>query len=74
MEKNRMIKAELPTEEIELTNPDFIKLAESFGIKGIRIDSLENLKNAIINTRNSDVAVLIDIPVNNPIIPGTKLS
>ncbi len=74
MEKNRIIKAELPTEEVELTNPDFVKLAESCGIKGIRIDSLENLKNAIINARNSDVAVLIDVPVNSPIIPSTKLS
>jgi len=74
MEKNRMIEAGLPTEEVELTNPDFVKLAESCGIRGIRVDSLENLKNTINDARNSNVAVLIDVPVSSPIIPGTKLS
>ncbi|MFW6287613.1 MAG: thiamine pyrophosphate-binding protein [bacterium] len=73
MEKNRMIVAGLATEEVELTNPDFVKLAESCGIKGIRVDNIEALQEAITQSLNSDTAVLIDIPVDSPIIPGTKL-
>lgn len=74
MEKNRMIRAGLNTEEVDLTNPDFVKLAESCGIKGIKINNIATLRNAIIEARNSEVAVLIDVPVSSPIIPGTKLN
>ncbi|MFP4662499.1 MAG: thiamine pyrophosphate-binding protein [Halanaerobiales bacterium] len=73
MEKNRMIEAGLAPEEVELTNPDFIMLAESCGIKGIRVDSVKALEKAIKQSRNSNTAILIDIPVDSPIIPGTKL-
>lgn len=73
MEKNRMIKAGLPTEEVELTNPDFVKLAEACGITGVRVDNLDNFKKIIKETHNNEQAVLIDVPVSSPIIPGTKL-
>lgn len=73
MEKNRMIAAGLPTEEVELTNPDFVKLAEACGITGVRVDNLDNFKKIIKETHNNEQAVLIDVPVSSPIIPGTKL-
>lgn len=73
MEKNRMIAAGLNIEEVDITNPDFVKLAESCGIKGYRVDSLENFRKILNNAKSKDQAVLIDVPVASPVIPGTKL-
>ncbi|MFW6022435.1 MAG: thiamine pyrophosphate-binding protein [Halanaerobiaceae bacterium] len=73
MEKNRMKEAGLTTEEVDITNPNFVKLAECCGIQGKTPSNLEELKNIIIEARNSSTAVLIDVPIASPIIPGTKL-
>lgn len=49
---------------VDFTNPDFVKYAESFGIKGYTVKSapelLETLKKALL----SDEIVLIDCPVD----------
>jgi acetolactate synthase I/II/III large subunit len=45
----------------ELQNPDFVKLAESFGAKGYRTDSAEGLKEllktALIDSKNGPVVI-----------------
>ena len=55
--------------------PDFVKLAESFGIKGIRITEPEKLKNGISEMLNHDGPVIADICVEKfenvfPMIPA----
>ena len=65
---------------IDLKNcPDYVKLAESYGAQGIRAQSMEELEKAIKSGLNSDVATVIDIPIdpNEDVLPfvapGTSL-
>ncbi len=59
--------------------PDYVKLAESYGAQGIRAQSMEELDKAIRAALNSDVATVIDIPIDPEedvlpfVAPGTPL-
>lgn len=44
----------------KISNPDFVKLAESYGAKGIRVHKKEDIKPAIEQAFNSNQTVLID--------------
>lgn len=60
--------------------PDYVKLAESYGAQGIRAQSMDELDSAIKAALRSDVATVIDIPIDPeedvlPFVkPGTPLS
>ncbi len=45
----------------ELTNPDFVKLAESFGVKGYRADTPAELKRALETAFTDDAPVVIEL-------------
>jgi acetolactate synthase-1/2/3 large subunit len=47
----------------DLHNPDFVKLAESFGAQGFRTETLEALRRAIRAGFESGEPTLIDVPV-----------
>ncbi len=47
----------------DLYNPDFVKLAESFGIEGIRVEGAEQLKWALERSLGAGRPVLIEVPV-----------
>ncbi|WP_431324465.1 thiamine pyrophosphate-dependent enzyme [Rhizobium sp. YTU87027] len=47
----------------ELTNPDFVKLGESFGVKTFRATSPDELKSLIIEALVLNVPVLIEVPI-----------
>ncbi len=49
---------------IDFTNPDFVKFAESFGAKGYRIESTEELLPTIKQAIADDTVVVIDCPVD----------
>ncbi|GFN40945.1 MAG: putative acetolactate synthase large subunit [Marine Group I thaumarchaeote] len=59
--------------------PDYIKIAESYGAQGIRAQSLDELEKAIKAGLKSDVATVIDIPIDPEedvlpfVAPGTPL-
>ncbi|MFQ5440095.1 MAG: biosynthetic-type acetolactate synthase large subunit [Nitrosopumilaceae archaeon] len=59
--------------------PDYVKLAESYGAQGIRAQSMDELDKAIKSALNSDVATVIDIPIDPEedvlpfVAPGTSL-
>ncbi len=59
--------------------PDYVKLAESYGAQGIRAQSLDELEQAIKAGLKSDVATVIDIPIDPEedvlpfVAPGTSL-
>jgi len=66
---------------IDLKNcPDYVKLAESYGAQGIRAQSLDELGKAVKAGLNSDVATVIDIPIDPEedvlpfVAPGTSLN
>ena len=44
--------------------PDYVKLAESYGAQGIRVQSMNDLDKAIKTGLSSEVATVIDIPID----------
>ncbi|WP_292319157.1 thiamine pyrophosphate-binding protein [Caldisphaera sp.] len=54
-----------------LNNPDFVKLAESFNIKGIRVNNDNDIDNALKEIKK-DEAILIDLIVSKEDLPPTN--
>lgn len=52
------------TSNIEFTNPDFVKYAESFGAKGYRIDAATDLIPTLKQAVRDNTVVVIDCPVD----------
>ena len=50
--------------QIEFGNPDFVKYAESFGARGYRVESAEDLLPTLRQAIADDTVVLIDCPVD----------
>lgn len=48
-----------------LHNPDFVKLAESFGALGIKAEGLDGLANALEAAKQADGPVLIEVPMDS---------
>ncbi|HMM40456.1 MAG TPA: thiamine pyrophosphate-binding protein [Thermomicrobiales bacterium] len=49
---------------VDLVNPDYVKLADAYGIEGIRANTPEELTAALQRAKSSDMPVLIDVPIN----------
>ena len=49
---------------IDFSNPDFVKLAESFGAKGYRIEKGEDLLPTLQHALNDNAVSVIDCPVD----------
>lgn len=49
---------------VDFDNPDFVKYAESFGIKGYRIEKTEDLLPTLLDVFEKDELVVIDCPVD----------
>ncbi|MEZ5727183.1 MAG: thiamine pyrophosphate-binding protein [Burkholderiaceae bacterium] len=47
----------------DLVNPDFVKLAEAFGAKGVRVDTPEALEREIVAGFGESGPVIIEVPV-----------
>jgi len=46
--------------ETKISNPDFVKLADSYGIKGIRVEKAEDIENALKTAYSTEEPFLID--------------
>ena len=49
---------------IKFTNPDFVKYAESFGLKGVHINKAEELAPALKKAISAGGIWIIDVPVD----------
>ena len=49
---------------VDLVNPDYVKLADAYGIQGIRAESPEALSEALVAAKSSEMPVIIDVPIN----------
>ncbi|MEM9904526.1 MAG: thiamine pyrophosphate-dependent enzyme, partial [Cyanobacteria bacterium P01_D01_bin.44] len=49
---------------IKFNNPDFVKFAESMGLKGYRIESTEDFVPILKEALEQDVPVVLDCPVD----------
>ena len=53
------------------TSPDYAKVAEAYGVTGIRIEAAGELKPALIRAIGLNKPVVIDVPmINNPVPTG----
>ena len=51
--------------EVELGNvPDFVKLAEAYGVEGLRPQSIEEFGSALQRALKTNVTTVIDVPIN----------
>ncbi|MCK8817649.1 thiamine pyrophosphate-binding protein [Natroniella sulfidigena] len=73
MEHNKMVTADLAPTEVNLNNPDFVKLAKACGVKGFKVENPEQLKEILLENKNSSEPLVIDVPTATPIPAGTKL-
>lgn len=48
---------------VELQNPDFVKFAESFGARCLRVKNIEQFQPALIEALDADVPTLIEVVV-----------
>jgi acetolactate synthase-1/2/3 large subunit len=48
---------------VDLVNPDYVKLAEAYGINAVRAASPEQLTSALVAAREHDGPTLIDVPI-----------
>ncbi len=49
---------------VKFSNPDFVKLAESFGAKGYRVSSEDELLPMLRDALDQNVPAIIDCPVD----------
>jgi acetolactate synthase-1/2/3 large subunit len=49
---------------VRFNNPDFVKLAESFGVKGYRVSSEDELEPILKDALDQNVPAIIDCPVD----------
>ncbi len=49
---------------VDLVNPDYVKIAEAYGMPGIRANSPEELTEVLRSTRGASGPVLIDVPIS----------
>jgi acetolactate synthase-1/2/3 large subunit len=47
----------------ELHNPDFVEMAEAYGVKGMKVDEMEAVGPAVADAIQMDRPVLIEVPV-----------
>jgi acetolactate synthase-1/2/3 large subunit len=47
----------------DLDNPDFVKLAESFGVAGYRVESPDELKPALVKAIDEDKPAIIEVSI-----------
>jgi acetolactate synthase-1/2/3 large subunit len=53
----------------ELSNPDFVKLAEAYGVRGIRVGTAEDLGARVREALSQDRSTLIEMPVGRMSAP-----
>jgi acetolactate synthase-1/2/3 large subunit len=59
--------------------PDYVKIAEAYGAQGIKVQSSQELEKAIKSALKTEVATVIDIPIDPEedvypfVAPGTGL-
>ncbi|MBR8642132.1 hypothetical protein KEF29_29470 [Streptomyces tuirus] len=59
---------------VDLNNPDFVALANEFGVAGERVTTPEGLGKAIRNARGTDAPVLIEVPFGDVPSPWKLLA
>ena len=54
----------IPVYGTSFTNPDYVKLAESFGIQGFRVEATDEVRAAVNTALKSDKLTIIEAVIN----------
>ncbi len=49
---------------VDLVNPDYVKLADAYGIPGFRAESPEAMERAIVEALDRELPTIIDVPID----------
>ena len=44
--------------------PDFVKLADAYGVNGVRVQSLAEFSSAVTKAMRNEVTTVIDVPIS----------
>ena len=58
--------------EVDLTNPDFIKIASAYGIDSAKVTSKDELKDVLVSVKDSTKPFLLEVVVRQEDIPLPK--
>jgi len=72
MERDKIKAANQQEVGVDLTNPDFVKLAEACGWTGIRVDSDAELESVLEEALNTNAPTLVDIKTAQVFFPETE--
>ncbi|GLY11079.1 thiamine pyrophosphate-binding protein [Pseudobacillus badius] len=72
MERDKLKAAGQKETGTKLTNPDFVKMAESCGWKSFRAEPDSEIEAVLAKALNTPVPALVDIPTAQAFFPGTK--
>jgi acetolactate synthase-1/2/3 large subunit len=61
--RDQMTRFNGRTTGVELHNPDFVKLAEAYGVKGMRVEGPERLESELREAIRGNTPALIEVPV-----------
>jgi thiamine pyrophosphate-dependent acetolactate synthase large subunit-like protein len=50
--------------DVDLVNPDYVKIADAYGIPGVRAESPEQLKSLLQDALRANTPTIIDVPIN----------
>jgi thiamine pyrophosphate-dependent acetolactate synthase large subunit-like protein len=50
--------------DVDLVNPDYVKIAEAYGIPGLRAESPEQLTDMLRDSLRGNTPVIIDVPID----------
>lgn len=50
---------------VDLVNPDYVKLADAYGIPGVRAHSPEEMEHEIVQAYDRDLPTIIDVPIES---------
>lgn len=49
---------------VDFSNPDFVKLADGFGVEGVRVQSSDSIEQALTWAFSKKTPVIIDVPID----------
>ena len=49
---------------VDFTNPDFVKLAKSFGVEGVKVQSSDTLEQVLTWAFSRKKPVIVDVPID----------
>jgi len=72
MERDKMIVSGFKQEGVDITNPDFVKVAEACGWNGYRVDSDAQLEQVLQQALSSRRPALVEVLTAPVVHPETK--